>query len=77
MMAILGPYTKLGPWRVAAGHRGGSANCTIAWLAQTRVSLCGWANEHTIGALASPTRDTSVAELATLMIKMRFDLRSR
>jgi len=48
----------------------------IAWLAQTRVSACGWANDHTIGALASPTRDTSVAELATLMIKMRFDLRS-
>jgi len=48
----------------------------IAWLAQTRVSVCGWANDHTIGALASPTRDTSVAELATLMIKMRFDLRS-
>jgi hypothetical protein len=74
MVGILGPYSKVGPWPVAAGHRGGTANCTVAWLVQTQVSVCGWASGHTIGALASPTRDTSVAELATLMGKMRFDL---
>src|SRR5262249_38185456 len=28
MMGILGRNSKIGPWRVAAGHRGGSANCT-------------------------------------------------
>jgi hypothetical protein len=74
MMGIIGPYAKVGPWPVVAGHRGGTANCTVAWLAQTSVSVCGWTNGHTIGAVASPTRDTSVAELATLMAKMRFDL---
>jgi hypothetical protein len=77
MVGILGPYSKVGPWPVAAGHRGGTANCTVAWLARTQVSVCGWASSHTIGALASPTRDTSVAELATLMAKMRFDLQHR
>ena len=77
MMGILGPYAKVGPWRVPAGHRGGSANCTVAWLAQTQVSVCGWASDHTIGAVASPTRDTSVAELAALMVKMRFDLQAQ
>jgi hypothetical protein len=74
MMGILSRNSKIGPWRVAAGHRGGSANCTVAWLAQTEVAVCGWASDHTIGVLASPTRNTNVAELATLMIKMRFDL---
>ncbi len=77
MMGILGPYAKVGPWRVPAGHRGGSANCTVAWLAQTQVSVCGWASDHTIGVLASPTRDTGVAALASLMMKMRFDLQSQ
>jgi hypothetical protein len=77
MMGILGRYSKVGPWPVAAGHRGGSANCTVAWLAQTPVAVCGWASDHTIGLLASPTRDTSVAELTTLMIKMRFDLQNQ
>jgi hypothetical protein len=74
MMGIIGPYAKVGPWPVAAGQRGGTANCTVAWLARASVSVCGWTNGHTIGAVASPTRDTSVAELATLMAKMRFDL---
>src|SRR5262249_59247379 len=48
MMGILGRYSKVGPWRVPAGHRGGSANCTVAWLAQTQVAVCGWASDHTI-----------------------------
>lgn len=76
MMGILGPTTQVGPWRVAPGHRGGSANCAPAWLARTEVSVCGWASDHAIGVFASPTRDTSVAELAMLMIKMRFDLQN-
>ncbi len=77
MMSILGPYAKIGPWRVNAGHRGGAANCTAAWLGQTMVGVCGWATNHTIGALAAPLRDTSVASLATLMIKMRYDLQRK
>jgi hypothetical protein len=74
MMGILGRNSMVGPWRVSAGHRGGSANCTVALLAHTQVAVCGWASDHAIGVLASPTRATNVAELATLMIKMRFDL---
>ena len=74
MTTLLGPYSLVSPWSVAAGHRGGSANCAVAWLGQTSVSVCGWATDHTVGALVSPVRDTSVGELATLMIKMRFDL---
>jgi hypothetical protein len=77
MVGILGPYAKIGPWRVNAGHRGGAANCTVAWLGQTMVGVCGWATDRSIGALASPIRDTSVAELATLMIRMRYELQRR
>jgi hypothetical protein len=77
MMGILGPYAKIGPWRVNAGHRGGAANCTVAWLGQTMVGVCGWATSHTIGVLASPIRATSVAELATLMIRMRYELQRK
>jgi hypothetical protein len=77
MMGILGPYAKIGPWRVNAGHRGGTANCTVAWLGQTMVGVCGWATGHTIGVLASPVRDTSVAELATVMISMRYELQRK
>jgi hypothetical protein len=74
MTRLLGPYSLVGSWPVVAGHRGGSANCTVAWLGQTSVSVCGWATDHTMGAVVSPVKDTSVRELATLMIKMRFDL---
>ena len=74
MTGLLGPSALVGPWRVTPGHRGGSTNCTVAWLGQTSVSVCGWATDHTIGALVSPVRDTGVGELATMMIKMRFDL---
>jgi hypothetical protein len=74
MKGLLGPGAKVGPWPVASGHRGGSANCTVAWLGQTSVSVCGWATDHTVGALVSPVRDTAVRELAVLMVKMRYDL---
>jgi hypothetical protein len=77
MMGILGPYSKIGPWQVRAGHRGGTANCTVAWLAQTMVGVCGWATDHTIGAIASPIRDTTVGGLATLMVSMRYDLQRK
>jgi non-ribosomal peptide synthetase component F len=46
----------------------------VAWLGQTSVSVCGWATDHTIGALASPVRDTSVRELAAMLTQMRYDL---
>ena len=74
MLSILGPYAKIGLWRVRAGHRGGAANCTVAWLARTRVGVCGWASDQTIGAIASPIRDTSVGEL---MVRMRYDLQRK
>ncbi|HEX9065058.1 MAG TPA: hypothetical protein VF843_08110 [Streptosporangiaceae bacterium] len=74
MMGILGKYSKIGPWPVAAGHRGGQANCTVAWLGGTETSVCGWATGNTIGVVASPTRETSVGELAMLLIQMRWDL---
>jgi hypothetical protein len=74
MMGILGPYARIGPWRVRAGHRGGDANCTIAWLGKTMVGVCGWASDHTIGVIASPVRATTVSGLATLMVRMRYDL---
>jgi len=74
MMGILGRWSKVGPWRVPAGHRGGAANCTVAWLASTSVAVCGWATDRTMGVIASPVRDTGVRELATLLIKMRYDL---
>ena len=74
MMGILGRWSKIGPWPVPAGHRGGAANCTVAWLASTSVAVCGWATDRTMGVVASPLRDTGVRELATLLLKMRYDL---
>jgi hypothetical protein len=74
MMGILGKWSKIGPWPVPAGHRGGAANCTVAWLARTSVAVCGWATDRTMGVIASPVRDTSVSELAMLLLKMRYDL---
>lgn len=74
MMGILGKYSKVGPWPVAAGHRGGQANCTLAWLGKTEVSVCGWATGRTIGVVASPERETSVRELAMVLIQMRYEL---
>ena len=77
MMGILGPYSKIGPWQVNSGHRGGASNCTVAWLAQTTVGVCGWASGHSIGVIASPLRDTSVEALATMLIRMRYDLQRK
>jgi hypothetical protein len=74
MTGLLGPDAVIGPWRVTAGHRGGSANCTVASLGQTSVSVCGWATDRTLGALASPVRETSVTELAAMLTQMRYDL---
>ncbi len=74
MMGILGHWSKIGPWPVLAGHRGGAANCTVAWLASTSVAVCGWATDRTMGVVASPVRDTGVRELAALLLKMRYDL---
>ena len=74
MTGLLGPSAVVGPWPVTAGHRGGSANCTVAWLGQTSAAVCGWATGHTIGALVSPVRDTGVGELAALLTQMRYDL---
>jgi hypothetical protein len=72
MMGFLGKHSKIGPWPVAAGHRGGQANCTFAWLGGNEVSVCGWATGRTVGVVASPTRETSVSELAMLLIQMRY-----
>jgi hypothetical protein len=74
MMGILGHWSKIGPRPVLAGHRGGAANCTVAWLASTSVAVCGWATDRTMGVVASPLRDTGVRELAALLLKMRYDL---
>jgi hypothetical protein len=74
MMGMLGPDSRIGPWPVPAGHRGGKANCTVAWPAGVKVSYCGWATGRTIGLIASPARQTSVGELAILLIQMRYDL---
>jgi hypothetical protein len=46
----------------------------VAIVGRTQVAMCGWATRYTIGALLSPTRDTSVTELAVLMSRMRPDL---
>ena len=74
MMGILGKWSKVGPWPVPAGHRGGAANCAIAWLARTSVAVCGWATDRTMGVIASPVRDTDVRELGTLLLRIRYDL---
>ena len=74
MLGILGRDSKIGPWPVAPGHRGGQANCTLAYLGGTAVSVCGWATGRTIGVVASPARETSVRQLAMVLIQMRYDL---
>ncbi len=61
-------------WRADPGARGGSARCAIAVMADTTVSVCAWATQHTAGALLSPTSDTRGNELAVLMPLMRLDL---
>lgn len=74
MTGILGKYNKIGPWPVPAGHRGGQADCATVWLAGTKVSACGWATDRTIGIVASPALETGTGELATLLVRMRYDL---
>jgi hypothetical protein len=77
MAAVLGPGSMVGPWPVPAGPRGGRAECTIAVLGAVRVSVCGWATVRTVGAIVSPARATPPAELAALMLPMRYNLQHR
>jgi hypothetical protein len=74
MASLAGPSANVRPWMVTAGPAGGTAKCVVAIVGLTQVSVCGWATDGTIGALMSPTRDTTVSELAVLMSKMRPDL---
>src|ERR1022692_2749951 len=74
MTSLDGPAAHVQPWRVAAGPAGGIAECVVTVIAKSQMSICGWATDSAIGALASPTRDTSVRELEVLMSQMRPDL---
>ena len=74
MTSLDGPAAHVLPWRVAAGPAGGIAECVVTVIAKTQMSICGWATDSAIGALASPTRDTSIRELEVLMSQMRLDL---
>jgi hypothetical protein len=74
LMASLAGPTPARSWPVPAGIQGGSARCMVAVIGPMRMSVCGWATDQTIAALMSPTRDTSVTELATLMQLMRANL---
>jgi hypothetical protein len=74
MASLAGPAGNVRPWLVTAGPAGGTARCVVARVGITEVAVCGWATDVTIGAVLSPTRDTSVSELAVLMSQMRPDL---
>jgi hypothetical protein len=74
MADLAGPSGNVRPWTVSAGPAGGTARCVVAIVGLTQVAVCGWATDTTIGAILSPTRDTSVTELAVLMGLMRPDL---
>jgi hypothetical protein len=74
MAKLAGPGATLRPWQVDAGPAGGIAKCIVAIVGQTQVAVCGWATDRTIGAVMSPTRDTTVNELALRMSLMRSDL---
>ncbi len=74
MAGLAGPGATLRPWQVTARPAGGTAKCVVAIVGLTQVAVCGWATDHTIGAVMSPTRDTTVNELAMLMGLMRYDL---
>jgi hypothetical protein len=58
-------------WPVAAGPGGGSARCGTGVIGGMPVAVCGWATGHVVAALMSPTRDTSVGQLAALLLAMR------
>jgi hypothetical protein len=74
MASLAGPHGNVRPWQVPPGPAGGMARCVVAIVGRTQVAVCGWATGDTIGAVLSPTRDTSVSELAVLMSRMRPDL---
>jgi hypothetical protein len=74
MASLAGPGANDRAWQVNAGSDGGTAQCVVTVIARTQLSICGWATDGTRGALMSPTRDTSVRELAVLMTLMRPDL---
>jgi len=74
MASLAGPSARLRPWAVPTGPAGGIAKCSVAIIGLTQMSVCGWATEKTVGAVMSPTRDTTVSELAVLLGKMRPDL---
>ncbi|HEX9031546.1 MAG TPA: hypothetical protein VF834_06845 [Streptosporangiaceae bacterium] len=76
MGSLLGPASQVGYWHVRAGARGGSTDCTVAVLDQVPVSVCAWTTERTAGAVMSPLRDTTVAELAVIMVTMRYSLQT-
>jgi hypothetical protein len=75
LMADLAGTASARSWQVPAGIQDENARCMIAVIGLMRMSVCGWATERTIAAFMSPTRDTSVTELAALMLAMRPDLR--
>ena len=74
MTSLDGPAAHVRPWRVAGGPPGGVAECVVTVITKTQMSICGWATDSTIGALMTPTRDTTVRELEVLMTLMRPDL---
>jgi len=74
MASVAGPHGNVRPWQVIPGPAGGIAKCVVAIVARTQVAICGWATSDTIGAVLSPTRDTTVSELAVLVSRMRPDL---
>jgi hypothetical protein len=73
MTALAGP-TSSRSWQVPAGSQGGTARCMIAVVGLTRMSVCGWATDHTVAAVMSPAGVASTNELAALMPFMRVDI---
>ncbi len=73
----IGGSSRLNSWRVDPGPGGGAARCAVAVLSRTQVALCGWATARATAILVTPTRDTSVSELAAFLVAMRADLQPR
>lgn len=61
-------------WKIGPGTGGGSAECLVARESGTGLGMCLWATGHTLAVVISPTRDTTLGELAELMQVMRPDL---
>lgn len=76
MSSVQGPASQVGYWHVRAGARGGSTDCTVAVFDQVPVSVCAWTTARTAGAIMSPLRDTTVQELAVIMVTMRYRLQT-